>query len=147
MLFRGTDSLWISWIRQHVLKEKSFWTVKVQLSRTWSWRKILKLRDVYRPMLKHVVGNGRRIHLWYDNWYPDGTLLLKYMRVVYDLSISKPYQPQTKQRYNLNNEVVGFSSSSINITPDRIRSHKIIIIHATRYLKIFTSRLKFQISW
>lgn len=48
-------------------------------------RKILGLRNVARPFIKHYVGNGSSIFLWSDNWHLDGPLHLKYgSRPIYD---------------------------------------------------------------
>lgn len=41
---------------------------------TWSWRKILKLREVTKTFLKFRVCDGSKIFLWLDLWHPDGTL-------------------------------------------------------------------------
>lgn len=37
--------------------------------------KILKLKSLCSPMVKFMVGNGKNIYLWYDNWHPKGPLL------------------------------------------------------------------------
>jgi hypothetical protein len=52
---------------------------------------ILKLRDVARPHIKFLVGDGTDIFLWHDNWHPGGPLLLKYglrLRAIYDAASS-----------------------------------------------------------
>jgi hypothetical protein len=66
---------------------KSFWKVKIPQSCTWSWRKILKLRDTARKFIKFKVGGIERIfHLWLDWWHLDGVLSERYgHRVVYDV--------------------------------------------------------------
>jgi len=42
---------------------------------SWSWRKLLKLRDIAKLFRKFKVGDGTSIHMWVDNWHPDGVLL------------------------------------------------------------------------
>ena len=70
-----------------MLKGKSFWAVKPPSQSSWYWKKLLKLRDIVRPMLKHRIGNGCGTFLWYDNWHPLGPLLDKFgNRVVYDVA-------------------------------------------------------------
>ncbi|XP_022855072.1 uncharacterized protein LOC111376347 [Olea europaea var. sylvestris] len=41
---------------------------------SWSWGKILGLRDIGRDKMKYSIGNGRHVSLWYDNWHPLGPL-------------------------------------------------------------------------
>ena len=38
----------------------------------WGWRKILKLRDIVKPLFSHSIGNGVRTVLWHGNWHPKG---------------------------------------------------------------------------
>ena len=65
-------SLWASWIQTYMLKGKSFWGVKHPSQCSWYWRKLLRMRDTLRPLLKHKIGNGCGTFLWYDNWHPLG---------------------------------------------------------------------------
>ena len=65
------------------LTGQSFWSFKIP--HDWGWRKILKLRDLFRPHLKLLVGNGTNIFIWHVNWHPKGPLLLKFGHsVIYD---------------------------------------------------------------
>jgi hypothetical protein len=61
-LFKS-DSIRVAWEREILLKRKSFWSVGIPQSYSWSWRKILKLRDVAKRFLKFEVGNGENIHM------------------------------------------------------------------------------------
>ena len=88
LLFNPSQSLWASWIHTYMLKGKSFWAVKTPSQCSWYWRKILKLRDKVRPLLKHKIVNGNRTFLWFDNWHPLGPLFDKFgARIVYDSAI------------------------------------------------------------
>lgn len=85
LICSGSDSMWIAWIKAHLLKERSFWAIKSTACCTWNWRKMLKLRTILRPMIKHIVGDGKRIYLWHDNWHPVGPLSPKFgYRLIYD---------------------------------------------------------------
>lgn len=85
MLFIGSDSLWIAWVKNSLFKGKSFWMVKSNTTHSWCWKKLLKLRPIIRPMIMHEIGNGRDTFLWHDLWHPQGPLLLTYgPRIVYD---------------------------------------------------------------
>ena len=63
--------------------------VKVPQDSTWSWRKILNLREITRPFIKFIVGFGETISLLHEYWHPNGTLFLQYgYQAVYDAASS-----------------------------------------------------------
>jgi hypothetical protein len=71
--------------KRKFLEKKSFWSVGIPQNYSWSWRKILKLRDTINRFLKFEVGNGDNIHMWLDLLHPAGVLIEQYgFRVVYD---------------------------------------------------------------
>jgi hypothetical protein len=75
----------VAWVKENLLKRKSFWSVGIPQNCSWSWRKILKLRDIAKRFLRFEVGNGENIHLWMDWWHPAGVLIEKFgYRAVYD---------------------------------------------------------------
>jgi hypothetical protein len=84
-LFVKSGSLWVAWINAYVLKGRSFWGVKIPQSCSWSWRKLLKLREVAKTFIRFKVGAGDNIFIWHDLWHPDGILIEKYgFRPIYD---------------------------------------------------------------
>jgi hypothetical protein len=68
----------MAWVDKNWLKGRSFWQISIPQSCSWSWKQILKLREVAKRFLKFKVGDGNRIFLWLDDWHPDGCLLDKY---------------------------------------------------------------------
>lgn len=75
----------VAWINEYVLKGMSFWHVKIPQACSWSWRKLLKLRDMVRTFIRFQIGSGEHIFLWLDLWHPDGILVDKYgHRAIYD---------------------------------------------------------------
>jgi len=67
-------SLWVAWVKPKAC--------------SWSWKRILKLRDVAKEFLSFKVGKGHDISLWFDAWHPAGRLVDTYgFRIVYDSSI------------------------------------------------------------
>ncbi|XP_022869365.1 uncharacterized protein LOC111388792 [Olea europaea var. sylvestris] len=70
----SASSLWVSWARCYLLKGRNIWELKCPGDCSWSWRKILGLRDIGRDKMKFRIGNGRRASLWYDNWHSLGPL-------------------------------------------------------------------------
>ncbi|XP_028099396.1 uncharacterized protein LOC114298945 [Camellia sinensis] len=70
------------------MQGKSFWGIKVPSDPSWVWRKLLSLRDLIFPLIKFKLGNGGNVFLWYDNWHPFGSLLLRYgPRILYDTNL------------------------------------------------------------
>ncbi|KAK1414778.1 hypothetical protein QVD17_30537 [Tagetes erecta] len=61
-------SLWVDWIYDHKLKGRSIWDVTPKDKMTWSWRKILQIRELLRPHIRQKIGNGRDTFAWSDNW-------------------------------------------------------------------------------
>jgi hypothetical protein len=43
-------------VKENYLRSKSFWSVNIPQNCSWSWRKILKLRDKARRFLRLVKG-------------------------------------------------------------------------------------------
>nr|GEW09595.1 RNA-directed DNA polymerase, eukaryota, reverse transcriptase zinc-binding domain protein [Tanacetum cinerariifolium] len=42
--------------------------VEPDVSDSWGWRSMLKLRDKMKPFIIYKIGNGRKTFLWYDKW-------------------------------------------------------------------------------
>jgi hypothetical protein len=75
----------VAWVKENFLKRRSFWSVGIPQNCFWSWRKILKLRDIAKRFLKFEVGNEDNIHMWLDLWHPASVLIEQYgFRVVYN---------------------------------------------------------------
>ena len=45
--------------KRNILRSGSLWCAKVPSICSWSWRKLLQLRDRIRPFIKHKVHNGK----------------------------------------------------------------------------------------
>ena len=75
-LFYRKDSIWVAWVREVLLRQGSVWNARIPSRCSWSWRKILQLRDRVRPYIRHRICNGGRTFLWHDFWNPLGPLLL-----------------------------------------------------------------------
>jgi hypothetical protein len=43
--FVWVGSLWVAWVKEMMLKGRSFWQVSIPQNCTWSRRKLLKVRD------------------------------------------------------------------------------------------------------
>ena len=67
-LFYRNDSLWVAWVQRLYLRQGSVWSAKIPSNCSWSWRKILQLRERIRPFIRHKVCNGVGTFLWHDFW-------------------------------------------------------------------------------
>ena len=50
-LFSRSGSIWIAWIEAYKLKGRSMWQVSVTQNCSWSWRKLLQMRDLARQFV------------------------------------------------------------------------------------------------
>ena len=89
-LFYRKDSIWVAWVREVLLRQGSIWISKTPSRCSWSWRKILQLRDRVRPYIRHKVWNGVGTFLWHDFWNPLGPILPLFgERILYDSAIHR----------------------------------------------------------
>jgi hypothetical protein len=58
-LFARSGSIWVAWVKEYLLKGRSFWNISIPQSCSWSWRKLLKLRPLAKLFLKFEVGMDR----------------------------------------------------------------------------------------
>ena len=83
-------TLWVSWVRIHLLRNRSIWDISIPQNCTWPWRHILKNREMARKNIKCRIGNGNTTSLWFDNWHPNDPLVCVYgERIIYDAGIAK----------------------------------------------------------
>lgn len=50
------------------LKRLSFGGITKTPDNSWSWRNLLKLRNVAKSVVVYKLGNGKRSHIWFDPW-------------------------------------------------------------------------------
>ena len=60
------DTLWVKWICTERLKGKSIWIAKDTMQSSWSWRGILKQRDMMKNHCISKIGNGNKTILLHD---------------------------------------------------------------------------------
>jgi hypothetical protein len=58
-LFARLGSIWVAWIKENILKNKSFWDIGISQNSSWCWRKLLTLRVLAKHFLKFDVGMGK----------------------------------------------------------------------------------------
>ncbi|GAV89295.1 zf-RVT domain-containing protein [Cephalotus follicularis] len=72
------ESMWVSWCNMVLLKDKSFWVVKITAASSWSRRNVLRLKECLARNLVYNIGNGRATSLWSDPWINGEALTIKY---------------------------------------------------------------------
>lgn len=67
-LLTRKESLWVKWVHEYRLNSCSFWEVRLRVDASWSWCKMLQMRDFLGPFIKSRLADGIRLYLWSDNW-------------------------------------------------------------------------------
>ncbi|CAH8258518.1 unnamed protein product [Arabidopsis lyrata] len=75
LIFAAAGSLWVSWVRRHLIGSSSFWDLDARFAGSWIWRNLCKLRPLVRPFIFCEVGSGITCSFWKDNWTSLGPLL------------------------------------------------------------------------
>ncbi|KAJ9541737.1 hypothetical protein OSB04_028243 [Centaurea solstitialis] len=76
-------TLWVTWLRGLNVHAANFWVIRKSNAWFWVLRKMMELRDVLRPHIKVIIGDGRNTHAWEDTWLDCGPLvsLITYRRI------------------------------------------------------------------
>ncbi|KAK4394520.1 hypothetical protein Sango_1606300 [Sesamum angolense] len=72
-----TSPIWVGWIYQYHLRDKSVWTVNNR-TRSWKWRKLLRLHTVLQPHIEYQTASWEDILLWQDLWHEIGPLIHRF---------------------------------------------------------------------
>jgi hypothetical protein len=88
-LFTKAGSLWVAWIKIKWLKGKSLRQVSIPKDCSWSWKKLLKLRNDAKKFMSFKIGMVLVFFFFlHDMWHPTGCLLDCYgPRAVHDLGL------------------------------------------------------------
>ncbi|XP_071729122.1 uncharacterized mitochondrial protein AtMg00310-like [Rutidosis leptorrhynchoides] len=73
-LMTSKQSLWVHWIHEYRLANYNLWDVKVKPDASWSWQKLLNIRNMVRKFFIFNIGDGKCASAWFDNWNPVGLL-------------------------------------------------------------------------
>lgn len=72
---RNEGDLWTKWAKKILLKHNSIWQVTTPADCSFSWRKILKIKNAMTELIVMKVGDGRQTSLFYDDWLDDGRII------------------------------------------------------------------------
>lgn len=70
------DSLWASILGSKYLNNSSFFNCEANSKSSYTWRSILKGKDILKMGSKWVILNGQRAKFWLDWWIGEGPLVL-----------------------------------------------------------------------
>ncbi|GKE35981.1 hypothetical protein Tco_1455303 [Tanacetum coccineum] len=68
------ESLWVKWIHEYKLNERSFWDVPLRGNMSWGSRKMLQLRPIIHDFIWCKLDDGARTSLWFDRWCDVGPI-------------------------------------------------------------------------
>lgn len=77
-LLTNAGSLWAEWTREYRIKGENFWGIDDSKTSSSTWKALLSLRGLASRFFKPILGNGRRISFWFDNWTPLGPLFHRF---------------------------------------------------------------------
>ncbi|GJX71318.1 RNA-directed DNA polymerase, reverse transcriptase-related family protein [Tanacetum coccineum] len=79
LIFRiisSKNSLWVDWIKRHLIRNNSLWALKDNMiAGSWICKKLLKYRDMARLFYKVEVKCGYSVSFWHDSWCSLGCLI------------------------------------------------------------------------
>ena len=89
-ILSAKGSLWVEWIKKHLIRRGSFWSVKENTTcGSWIWKKLLKYRDIAKSFHRVEVRNGEDTSFWFDRWNAMGCLYDRFgERGCIDLGVS-----------------------------------------------------------
>lgn len=67
-LIMEKNTSWAMWVTQVNLERLSFWGITKPTDCSWSWKNLLKLREVAKAMFVYKLGDGKKFLFWYDPW-------------------------------------------------------------------------------
>ncbi|XP_021985761.1 uncharacterized protein LOC110881945 [Helianthus annuus] len=67
-ILSGRQSLWVDWVKIHLLKDRNFWDIPIPSICSWGWRNLLKGRVHVQRFFWTKIGDGMATSAWYDSW-------------------------------------------------------------------------------
>lgn len=92
-IVNNRNSLWVKWVYQFHIKDRSFWDIMFKDNMSWTWKRFLNVRKCVRPFVVSSIGNGENTSLWHDWWHPIGIISMLIPRREW---ISKGFNDKSK---------------------------------------------------
>ncbi|GAV59694.1 hypothetical protein CFOL_v3_03225, partial [Cephalotus follicularis] len=77
-LIQRRNLVWTRWCEEVLLRGRNFWSVPITGNCSWTWRRILNLRNLIYPLLLYEVKDGSTFSLWFDPWLHGESLVDSY---------------------------------------------------------------------
>ncbi|XP_071920735.1 uncharacterized protein [Coffea arabica] len=58
-------------LRGKYFRGASIWRLEAKAGDSWVWRSLLSSKELLQEGIRKLVGDGRNINIWEDNWIPD----------------------------------------------------------------------------
>lgn len=65
-LLSSSDRIWVKWMSKHTIKGRNFWCLEASQRCSWSWRSLLKWREVFLLMIKFNLSRANKVLFWQD---------------------------------------------------------------------------------
>ncbi|XVF36663.1 hypothetical protein REPUB_Repub19eG0076600 [Reevesia pubescens] len=82
LILQDKESLWIEVMKKKYLKQKDFLSVEAKSSDSYTWKSILKGRNLVKQGIGKNVNNGLSTKFWLEEWLPCGMLINKATRII-----------------------------------------------------------------
>ncbi|KAJ0954856.1 putative RNA-directed DNA polymerase [Helianthus annuus] len=69
-LISKKETIWTKWIWVNRTKGKNLWEVSDKENTSWSWKSIIRTRELIWPHCVKSLGNGAGTSVWFDMWCP-----------------------------------------------------------------------------
>ena len=74
-IITNQNGMWVSIMRDKYLKRQDFFDTQTRHGDSVVWRNIIRCRDLIRQGLIWMLGDGKDILFWQDNWIENRCLL------------------------------------------------------------------------
>jgi len=73
-ILKNNDSMWVRIMRDKYILSQDFFNYKSRQGDSNVWKSIVKCKDLIRQGIVWLVGDGRMISFWFDNWIENKSL-------------------------------------------------------------------------
>lgn len=98
------SSIWVTWVHNSWIKNKSIWTMKTPPQASWCLKKMLLFRPLVLRFIRYTVGTNSQFLFWHDPWLDSRPILQSYNPQL--VSILESSNLATVSQFILNNNWV-----------------------------------------